>query len=100
VGAAQWPPAGESVVGVPVAEGRIPAGLSAGSRVSVLIPAPQGSDGPATEQPPITASVVSVAPPSAAGIPTVSLLLESLAARQVAAAGEVVLVLESPGSGA
>jgi len=99
VGAADWPPAGESVVGVPVSEARMPTGLSAGSRVSVLMPGPLDADGPATEQAPATAYVVSVAAPSAAGVSTVSLLLDALAARRVAGAGEVVLVLESPGSG-
>jgi hypothetical protein len=100
VGAAVWPPAGESVVGVPVAAGRMPAGLSSGSRVSVLVPAggapgQLGQSGPAV----VSGVVVALEPPSAAGVSTVSLSMASGDARRVAAAGDVVLVLESPGSG-
>jgi hypothetical protein len=100
VGAAAWPPAGESVVGVPVAAGRMPAGLSSGSRVSVLVPAAGapgqlGQSGPAV----VSGVVVALEPPSAAGVSTVSLSMASGDARRVAAAGDVVLVLESPGSG-
>jgi hypothetical protein len=97
VGAAVWPPAGESVVGVPVAAGRMPAGLSTGSRVSVLVPADgaPGQPGPAV----MSGVVVAVDPPSAAGVSTVSLLMASGVARRVAAAGEVVLVLEQPTDG-
>jgi hypothetical protein len=106
VGAAVWPPAGESVVGVPVAVGRMPAGLSTGSRVSVLVPAggapgPPGQPGQPGRAGPAVLSgvVVAVEPASAAGVSTVSLLMASGDARRVAAAGDVVLVLESPGSG-
>jgi hypothetical protein len=98
VGTAAWPPAGESVIAVPVAAGRLPTGLSTGSRVSVLVsssetPTATGeSVGTA-----VAASVVAVLPPTAAGVTTVSLLLPSAHARQVAGSGgEVVLVLESP----
>jgi hypothetical protein len=98
VGAVMWPPAGESVVGVPVAAGRMPAGLSTGSRVSVLVgadgaPGQPGQPGPAV----VSGVVVAVEPPSAAGVSTVSLLMSSAVARQVAAAGEMVLILEPAG---
>jgi hypothetical protein len=101
VGAVMWPPAGESVVGVPVAAGRMPAGLSTGSRVSVLVgadgaPGQPGQPG-RPERPVVSGVVVAVEPPSAAGVSTVSLLMSSAVARQVAAAGEVVLILEPAG---
>ena len=96
VGAAKWPPAGESVVGVPVAAGRMPAGLSLGSRVSVLVP---GGDAAEVRPPVVSGSVVAVEPPSVAGVSTVSLLLATDDALQVAAAGEVVLILEHPAGG-
>jgi hypothetical protein len=98
VGAVVWPPAGQSVVGVPVATGRLPAGLAPGSTVSVLPaeqPALAGGHGPAVAP----AVVVAVEAPNVAGIRVVSLLLGELQARQVAAAGEVVLLLESPAAG-
>lgn len=101
VGAAAWPAAGESVVGVPVAAGRMPAGLSAGSRVSVLVPtddeAAEAVDAQQVGPAVASGSVVSVEPPSAAGVSTVSLLMASPDGRRVAAAGEVVLILEQPG---
>jgi hypothetical protein len=98
VGAVVWPPAGQSVVGVPVATGRLPAGLAPGSTVSVLPaeqPALAGGQGFAVAP----AVVVAVEAPNVAGIRVVSLLLGELQARQVAAAGEVVLLLESPAAG-
>ena len=106
VGAPAWPAAGESVVGVPVVAGRMPAGLAVGSRVSVLLPTdhavapaePGGPAGPA--EPPavvvVTGSVVAVEPPGVAGVSTVSLLVAAREASRVAAGGDVVLVLESP----
>jgi hypothetical protein len=100
VGAAAWPPAGESVVGVPVAAGRMPAGLSTGSRVSVLVPAGGAPGQPGRAGSAVLSGVVvAVEPPSAAGVSTVSLLMAAGDARRVATAGDVVLVLESPGSG-
>jgi hypothetical protein len=98
VGAVVWPPAGQSVLAVPVATGRVPAGLAPGSAVSVLPadqPALAGGQAPAA----VPAVVVAVEAPNVAGIRVVSLLLGELQARQVAAAGEVVLVLESPAAG-
>lgn len=103
VGTAAWPPAGEAVIAVPVAEGRLPSGLSTGSRVMVMTPtAPQAAGAPGTPAGPlaVSATVVAVEPPTVAGVTTVSLLLPSTQARQVASpAGEVVLVLESPDGG-
>jgi hypothetical protein len=108
VGAAAWPPPGESVIAVPVTAGRLPSGLSTGSRVSVLTP-PGGATQvtgqthtttTTTTAAAVTATVVAVEPPTAAGVSSVSLLLDATQARQVAAAGgEIVLVLESPQSG-
>jgi hypothetical protein len=96
-GAAGWPPVGESVVAVPVPAGRLPAGLTEGSQVSVLAsPAEEGAE-PAG--PVVPASVVAVEPATSAGVSTVSLLMRSADAQQVGAAGEVVLILESPGGG-
>jgi hypothetical protein len=108
--AASWPPVGRSVVAVPVATGRVPAGLSAGSAVSVLLfgDGAGGQQGgqPAEPAPGVVVSgvavpgvVVAVEAPDVAGIRVVSLLLTQAGARQVAAAGDVVLVLESPGLG-
>jgi hypothetical protein len=94
VGAAAWPPAGESVVGVPVAAGRMPAGLAIGSRVSVLVPTDHAVE-PA-EPAVVTGSVVAVEPPGVAGVSTVSLLVASREAPRVAAGSDVVLVLENP----
>lgn len=94
VGAAAWPGAGESVVAVPVPAGRLPAGLTEGSRVSVLV---AGGEEAEPAGPVVSASVVAVEPATSAGISTVSLLVRSAEAQQVGAAGEVVLILESPG---
>jgi hypothetical protein len=103
LGASGWPPAGQSVLAVPVPTGRVPAGLSAGAAVSVLLPgtAADTSDG---AQPvgmvAVPAVVVAVEAPNVAGIRVVSLLLTQAQARQVAAAGDaVVLVLEPPAAG-
>ncbi|MGY0234031.1 SAF domain-containing protein [Longispora urticae] len=45
LGAAVWPPDGQSLVAVPVKPGRIPSGLAAGSRVSVFVVSAGGSGG-------------------------------------------------------
>jgi hypothetical protein len=74
----------------------MPAGLSLGSRVSVLVP---GGDAAEVRPPVVSGSVVAVEPPSVAGVSTVSLLLATDDALQVAAAGEVVLILEHPAGG-
>jgi hypothetical protein len=94
LGAAAWPPAGESVVAVPVPAGRLPAGLSEGSQVSVL---PSSSEGAEPAAPVVPASVVAVEPATSAGVSTVSLLMRSADAQAVGGVGEVVLILESPG---
>ncbi|WP_018352071.1 SAF domain-containing protein [Longispora albida] len=44
LGAAAWPPAGQSVVALPVKPGRIPSGLAAGAKVSVFV-VPAGGPG-------------------------------------------------------
>jgi hypothetical protein len=94
VGAAAWPPVGESVVAVPVPAGRLPAGLAEGSRVSVLV---AGGEGAEAAGPVVPASVVAVEPATSAGVSTVSLLMRSADAQQVGGAGEAVLILEPPG---
>jgi hypothetical protein len=95
VGAAAWPNVGESVVAVPVPAGRLPDGLTVGSRVNALLAAGEGAQ-PAG--PVVPATVVAVVPATSAGVSTVSLLVRSVDAPQVGAASEVVLILESPGS--
>jgi hypothetical protein len=126
VGAPDWPPAGWSVIAVTVPGGRLPAGLVAGSQVSVLhtgaqagaaagegTPAPgdaapdtptanptaadsQASNPPAA----VAASVVEVATPDLSGTTVVSLLLSTVDAHRVAAAAdELAVVLESPARG-
>lgn len=94
LGAAGWPPAGESVVAVPVPAGRLPAGLAEGSRVSVLPSSSEGATGVAA---PVRALVVAVEPATSAGVSTVSLLVRSADAQALGGVGEVLLVLESPG---
>jgi HAMP domain-containing protein len=102
LGPVAWPSPGQSVLAVPVPAGRVPAGLSAGSVVSVLLPAAR-AEAPEGGEPAglvaVPAAVVAVEEPNVAGIRVVSLLLSSAQARQVAAADGVVLVVESPGSG-
>ena len=99
VGAPNWPPPGESVVAVAFASGRVPAGLVAGSRVTVLL---TSTPGPASDQGggapvAVAASVVQVDPPNVSGSVVVSLLLRASDARLVAAAGdEVSVLLENP----
>jgi hypothetical protein len=97
VGAAAWPPVGESVVAVPVPAGRLPAGVGEGSQVSVLVAAAESAEPATPAGPVVPASVVAVEPATSAGVSTVSLLVSSADAPAVGAAGEVVLVLESPG---
>jgi hypothetical protein len=104
IGAPAWPAAGESVVGVPVVAGRMPAGVTVGSRVSVLVStdpagAPAGPAGlpePAGPEVVVVGRVVAVEPPGVAGVSTVSLVVAAGEAFRVAGGGEVVLVLESP----
>lgn len=94
VGAAAWPPAGESVVAVPVPAGRLPAGLSEGSRVSVLV---AGAESAEPAAPLVPASVVAVEAATSTGVSTVSLLVNAADAQAVGAAGDVVLILENAG---
>lgn len=98
LGAADWPPAGESVVAVAFSTGQVPAGLVAGSRVTLLLrsTSAESPDG-ATAASTVAATVVQVAPADASGSLAVSLLLRSSEARQVAASGgDVALLLENP----
>jgi DNA-binding SARP family transcriptional activator len=105
VGLAAWPSPGTSVIAVPVAEGRPHSGMSTGSGGSVLVPAGEAAE-PGGEAPPtvtavtavtaVIAVIAAVLPSTTAGVSTVSLLLDATHARQIAAGGKVVLVLESP----
>lgn len=110
IGAPSWPPAGESVVAVALAAGQVPAGLVAGSQVTVLVVSASGGDGTPQEgdveqgqgsPAAVGATVVDTAVPDVAGQVVVSLLLPSPDARLVAAAGGegVSLLLEHPTGG-
>ena len=97
VGAQQWPPAGEAVVSVNVPSTGIPAGLAAGSPVTVLVSSPARGDTEDDLPVTVSASVVELAPPSPTGATAVSLLLDSADALRLASAdGPVALVLNSP----
>jgi hypothetical protein len=89
LGAPAWPPAGRSVLAVLVPTGLVPAGLSAGTTVSVLLPgAPADtSNGPeAAGMVAVPAVVVAVEAPNVAGIRVVSLKVLECAALPLAAA--------------
>jgi hypothetical protein len=102
VGPAAWPPSGQAVIAVPVKPGRAPTGLTAGSRVVVLVvPAnaagqESGKNAGARRA---VASVVSVsAGADQVGTQLVTLLLSAEAAETVASAsGDVSLVQLGPG---
>ncbi|MEW2144199.1 hypothetical protein AB0869_15450 [Micromonospora vinacea] len=89
---------GQSVIAVGVKAGKAPAGMTVGSRVTVLVVPPTGN-GSATAQPVrASASVFAIEIPDAAGLTAVSLLLSSDAAPQVSvASGDVSLILQGSG---
>jgi len=100
-GGPAWPGSGEAVIAVPVKPGRLPSGLGAGAKVTVLVVpgntpgAPAGSSG--GQQGPVeqaTATVVSVeAAEDQSGATVVTLLLAAGEATRIAsAAGDVALV--------
>ncbi|GAA1025633.1 hypothetical protein GCM10009557_00290 [Virgisporangium ochraceum] len=97
LGPAAWPPAGQSVVAVPVKAGRSPFGLVAGVQVLVVVvPAVSNSTGQAAG-PVLQArgAVVAVEAPDTTGTTVVSLLMESAdAVRVVGAVGDVALVVQ------
>jgi len=99
LGPAGWPPPGEAVAAVPVKPGRLPAGLTEGSRVLVVRVAPDTpvEPGPPPEAPaaPVPATVVQVVEAvDGSGTSLVSLLLDQDDAVAVAgAAGDLALVL-------
>lgn len=103
LGPVAWPPAGQAVIAVPVKPGRAPAGLTAGTRVTVLVTAsnaaPAAGDGATATARRATATIVSVADGGdQPGAQVVTLLLDAAAAEQIAAAsGEVSLVQLGPG---
>jgi hypothetical protein len=97
LGPAAWPPAGQSVVAVPVKVGRAPAGMVAGVQVLVVVvPAVSTSTGqPAGQLLQARAAVVAVEAPDTTGATVVSLLMESTdAVRVVGAVGDVALVVQ------
>jgi hypothetical protein len=102
LGPAGWPPPGLAVAAVPVKPGRLPAGVTAGSRVLVVRVAPGAAvePGPPPEAPggspaPVLATVVQVVEAvDGSGTSLVSLLLEQGDAVAVAgAAGDLALLL-------
>jgi hypothetical protein len=90
------------VIAVAFAAGQVPAGLVAGSSVTVLLTSTPGLasvDTGGGVPVAVAASVVQVDPPNVSGSVAVSLLLGSSDARLVAAAGgEVSVLLENPAS--
>jgi Flp pilus assembly protein CpaB len=100
VGAPDWPPTGESVVAVVFSAGQVPAGVVAGSHVSILLPSVSDGDGAPAAAAVVSATVVEVALPDVSGSVVVSLLARAADARLVAAAsGDVSLLLENPAGG-
>lgn len=102
VGPAAWPPSGQAVIAVPVKPGRAPSGLTAGSRVVVLVVPANGAgqeNGKNAGARRAVASVVSVsAGTDQVGNQFVTLLLSAEAAETVASAsGDVSLVQLGPG---
>lgn len=109
--AASWPPAGQSVIAVPVKAGRAPAGLAPGVRVTVVLAprASSGASGSAADsgasarrlQAPAAVVAVSggAAPANDGGAGVVSLLMASPDAERVAAAGGEVALLVQGGGG-
>jgi hypothetical protein len=101
LGPVAWPPAGQSVISVAVKSGRAPAGLSAGTRVLVVV-VPSGSvlnaanssnASGSTTAVRASSAVVSVSTPDGTGGVVVSLLVASAdAVRIVSAPGDVSLI--------
>lgn len=97
LGPAAWPPAGQSVVAVPVKVGRTPTGVVAGVQVLVVVvPAVSNTTGQAAGSVlQARAAVVAVEAPDTTGTTVVSLLMESAdAVRVVGAVGDVALVVQ------
>jgi hypothetical protein len=105
VGPSAWPPAGQAVIALPVKPGRAPAGLTAGSRVVVLVVPPAnvaqgtGAASGASGTRRAVATVVSVtAGADQAGGQLVTVLLAADAAEAVASApGDASVVQLGPG---
>jgi hypothetical protein len=102
LGPAGWPPPGEAVAAVPVKPGRLPAGITEGSRVLVVAVAPGGTvepglppEAPGSPVALVPATVVQVVEAvDGSGTSLVSLLLDQDDAVVVAgAAGDLALVL-------
>lgn len=92
------PPPGQSIIAVGVKTGRAPADLAAGASVLVLV-VPQSAGGEQAGSPPQAPAVVrAVALPDASGVTVVTLQLSAEAAVRIAsAAGDVAIVVQSPG---
>ena len=97
LGPAEWPPAGQSVVAVPVKIGRAPAGVVPGVQVLVIVvPSVSNTAGQvAGAAVQARAAVVAVEAPDTTGTTVVSLLMGSAdAVRVVGAVGDVALVVQ------
>ncbi|MFY1614669.1 SAF domain-containing protein [Micromonospora sp. WMMD736] len=98
MGGSAFPPVGQSVIAVGVKAGKAPAGMTVGSRVTVLVVPPTANGSPAGQAVRASASVSAIEVPDAAGLTAVSLLLSSDAALQVSlASGDVSLILQGSG---
>ncbi|GAA0479835.1 hypothetical protein Aca07nite_87730 [Actinoplanes capillaceus] len=99
LGPAAWPPAGQSLIALPVKSGRMPAEVIAGAQVLVLIVPSAEAAGAADDDKPTqraSAVVVSVGSADAGEVQVVSLLAaESDAVRIASASGEVSLVMQT-----
>ncbi|MBI1759246.1 MAG: hypothetical protein HYR62_08485 [Actinobacteria bacterium] len=96
VGAVSDPPPGQAVIAVGVKAGRVPAGLTLGASVLVLV-VPQGTGGPVT---PVQAQAVvrAVEPVDSGGMTVVTVQVSAASAVPIASAsGDVALVLQNPG---
>ncbi|MPZ28587.1 MAG: hypothetical protein GEV12_19850 [Micromonosporaceae bacterium] len=101
LGPVGWPPQGQAVAAVPIKPGRMPAGITEGSRVLVVPVAPDATVEPATAPEasgpgqPVPATVVGVVDAAdGSGTSVVTLLLDQGAAVAVAGAGgDLALVL-------
>jgi hypothetical protein len=98
LGPAGWPPAGQSLIAVPVKAGHAPQGVVTGARVLVMV---VPTDSVTTGQAPglvqqAQAAVYAVEPADSAGTTVVSLLLNSAdAERIVGASGDVALLVQA-----
>ncbi|ROO52720.1 SAF domain-containing protein [Micromonospora sp. Llam0] len=95
IGAITDPAPGQSILAVGVKTGHVPAGLSAGATVVVLVAPASAGSGSAAEVVQAPALVRAVEPPDAAGLTVVTVQLVSESALRVAAAaGDVTIIVQ------